>query len=333
MDVHQADPRISSPDINADPHLGRLFPDCCDQGVAGTFDGIGSAPGREEKAVPLVISQFLPFVGNRALPVQDQDAGEGFLGNLSAQLLHHPSVQVQLIHRKIITVRRMGIAAVLSDNGNPVGNGKRLFDVQIPLFSVLSHPSVVIDPVGHVGILLDLRDQNVLSDGVDRAGFDEQHIPFLHRNRIQHFQERILPDPLRKFLLCDLPLESIVQKCVLSGIHHVPHLGLSVLAFIFQGITVVRMDLDGQVVPCIDEFCQDGEIPEPPAVRSQYLPSLSADIFRKRLPGICSISDNRRAVRMAGQLPRLRQHFPFIFFSIFLDQPAAAPEVILAARL
>ena len=67
----------------------------------------------------------------------------------------------------------MGIAALALDQRDPVGNGKGFLDMEITFFSVLSHSSVIIDTVSHIGILLNLCNQDAGSDGMDRTGLNE----------------------------------------------------------------------------------------------------------------------------------------------------------------
>ena len=54
----------------------------------------------------------------------------------------------------------MGIAAFTLDQRHAVRHSQCLLNVKVPLFSVLAHASVIIDPVSHIGVLLDLRDQD-----------------------------------------------------------------------------------------------------------------------------------------------------------------------------
>ncbi len=291
MNIHQSDPGILYSDVDPDPDRSCLLPNGGNQRIAGAFYHIASASGRQEEAVSFFVCRRPGSAGNRPFPIQDQDTGKGSSGDISLHLLHDPSVQIQLIHGKIIAVRNMGIAAPVPDNRDPPGDCQRLFNVQIALLPVFPHSSIIIYPIGHIGILLDLRDQNILSDGMDGSGLDKQHISLLHWYGMQNLQKRIFLDALRKFLYADLPFKSIVQKRFLPGVHHVPHLGLSVLSFIFQGIPVVRMHLNGQVVSGIDELGQNRKIPEPPAVGTQNFFPFRINILLQRLSRISAVGN------------------------------------------
>ncbi len=41
-----------------------------------------------------------------------------------------------------------------------------LFDMKVPEFPVLVPAAVVVDPVGHIGVLLNLRNEKTFSDGM-----------------------------------------------------------------------------------------------------------------------------------------------------------------------
>ena len=203
--------------------------------------------------------------------------------------------------------------------------------MEITFFSVLSHSSVIIDTVSHIGILLNLCNQDAGSDGMDRTGLNEEDVSLLYRHCIKHLQKCIFLNSSGKFFLADLRLKTIVEKRVFLGIHHVPHLGFSVLALIFQGIPVIRMDLDGQILLCVDKFDQNRKITEPSAVGSKDFFSCRLYVLFQCLSGIRTVYNRRRTVRMTGQFPCLSQHVAVIFFPVLIRQPAASPEIVLTA--
>ena len=205
--------------------------------------------------------------------------------------------------------------------------------MQIPLSPILSHPSVVINPVSDIGILLNLRNENIPANGMNRSGLNKKHISLLHRHSMEHFQQSILPDPLGEFLPGYLPLKAVIKVCLLPGLHHIPHLGLAILSLILQGIPVIRMNLNRQIILSVNKFGQNREIPETSAVLTQHLFSFRINIFLQGFPLISSVFDIRRPCRMAGKLPRLGKYFPRILFSVFLHQTVAAPQIILTAGL
>ena len=193
----------------------------------------------------------------------------------------------------------MRIALFGLDERYSVCNRQSFLNVQVALLSILSHSSVIVYPVGHIGILLDLRNQDIRADGVDCTGLNKEYVSFLHRNFIEHVQHRVILDPFREFFLTDLLFKPIIEGGVFSCIYHVPHLCLSILPFIFESIPVIRMYLNRQVLLCIDELDQNREVPESPAVVSKHSFSFCFYVFCQCLSGIPSVGDPGRTIRMA----------------------------------
>ena len=183
-------------------------------------------------------------------------------------------------------------------NGDTAGHRKRLFDMQVPFLSVLPHSSVVIYSVRHIGILLDLRDQDPFPDGMQGPGFNKQHISLAHRHCIEHFQERVFPDPPGEFLPCDLFPEAIIKKCPFFRIEDIPHFCLAVLSLILKREGIPRVDLNRKTVPGVNEFCEDWKFPESSAVRAEHLHPLAVQILLQGLSRMTSVPDHRRSVRM-----------------------------------
>ena len=154
----------------------------------------------------------------------------------------------------------------------------------------------------------------------------------MYRYGIEDFQQVVLLDPAGEFLLGDLLVEAVIEESVLTGVHDIPHFRFAVLAFIFQGIAVVRMDLDGQVVPGIDEFDQDRKFTESTAMGSQDILAVQIDVFLKALSGEFAVGNDAGTVGMAGQFPGFRQDISLIIHVVLIDQTMAAPEIIFACR-
>ena len=147
----------------------------------------------------------------------------------------------------------MGITAPAFDQRHSVGNSDCLLYMQIALFPVFSNPVIVkhtkccigiVNPISDIGILLYLRNQDILSDCMNRTRLYEQNISFLYWYCIEHFQKCVLLDPSCKFFFADFFFKSIIKKRFFSGIHYIPHFCFSILSFIFKGISVIRMNLN-----------------------------------------------------------------------------------------
>ncbi|MBS6511007.1 MAG: hypothetical protein KH334_04820, partial [Clostridiales bacterium] len=65
-----------------------------------------------------------------------------------------------------------------------------VLDVQFPGFAVGAQAAIVVDPVGAVGILLDLTDQDPGADGMDGPRLDEKHVPRTDFHLVQHLGHR-----------------------------------------------------------------------------------------------------------------------------------------------
>lgn len=91
------------------------------------------------------------------------------------------------------------------------GHVQRLFNVQGAGLAVCTDAPVVVDAVGHVGVLLHLGHDDALADGVQRAGRDKKAIPFMHRHGVQDLGQGVIFDALRKFLFGDFVRKAVVE--------------------------------------------------------------------------------------------------------------------------
>ena len=204
--------------------------------------------------------------------------------------------------------------------------------MKVPLFSVLADSSVIIDPVSDIGILLDLSNQDSFTDGVERSGLNKEHIALFDGHRVENLEKGILLDSAGKLLAGYFLLKPIVEESSLLRVEDIPHLCFAVLTFVLQGKTVAGMDLDRQVVLCVDEFGQDGKLAESSAVCAEHLHALSVQVFLQRFSGVWTVHDHRRSVRMAGQFPRLRQDLSVKLHVVLFCQSVTAPKIIFACR-
>jgi hypothetical protein len=93
------------------------------------------------------------------------------------------------------------------------------------------------------------------------------------------------------------------------------------------------MHLNGEVVPGVNEFDQNGKLLKYLAVASQDAEALVRNVFPQRPPGKRTVGDYAGAVRVAGQFPRLSQAFPGEIFMVIRDELRSAPDVILTGRI
>ena len=242
--IYKTDLRLGAADRNTHTDGTRLLADRCQERVTFALDLPVAAAGCQEKAVALSIGYRLSLAADRPFAVQDQNAQERSFTYGSLHPVGKVSVQVELIHCEIIAVCYMRIFAAAPDDRNTACHRQRFLDMQVALLAVLADSSVIIDAVSDIGILLDLSDQDALSDRVERPGLDEQNVAFLDRHRVEHLKKGILLDPAGKFLPCDLSFEPIIKKCAFLRVEDIPHLCFAILAFVLQREPVIGMDLD-----------------------------------------------------------------------------------------
>ena len=207
------------------------------------------------------------------------------------------------------------------------GHVQRLFNVQGAGLAVRTDAPVVVDAVGHVGVLLHLGHDDALADGVQRAGRDEKAVALVYGHGVQDLGQGVIFNALRKLLFGDLVRKAVVEIRPRHAVQHIPHLGFAILVFVFQRVVVGRVHLNGQVLAGVDELCQDRELLKFCAVRAQGF-GVRGRVVRQRR----AVGQIARAVRVAGQHPRFGQRFKVALDAEIGAQAAAAPQIILAAR-
>ena len=217
-------------------------------------------------------------------------------------------------------------AEVMLHRRGAQGDVQRLFHMQGAGLAVRADAAIVVDAVGHVGVLLHLGDDDALADGVQRARRDEEAVALVYGRGVQNFRQGVVFDALLKFLFGDLMVKAVVEERPRLAVQHIPHLGFAVLVLIFQGVLVGGVYLNGQVALRVDELRQDRELLELIAVGAKAA-GVRGDIIRQRR----AVGQIAGAVRVAGQYPRLGQRVELAVDAEIGAQAAAAPQVILAA--
>ena len=118
---------------------------------------------------------------------------------------------------------------------------------------------VVVHAVGQVAILLDLGNQNSLTDGVRKSCGDEVGLACLHPLRA----ERGHQFAARKRRLVGGVVVALGKTAndlgILVGVYDVPHLGFSAVILHTCGVIVVGVDLDREAIGGVDELDQERE--------------------------------------------------------------------------
>ena len=130
-----------------------------------------------------------------------------------------------------------------------------LAQMKVPGLSVLE-TAVIVETIGGVAVLLDLQKQGPFSDRMDRAGGDVEKVAFMNRELPEQIIPPSFPDHLFQ-LLAGPGVMSDDDVSILITVQDIPALGFSQTAlFVAEGVIVVGMDLDAQVVVGIDDFYQ-----------------------------------------------------------------------------
>ena len=203
--------------------------------------------------------------------------------------------------------------------------------MQLPGLAVGAPPAVVIDPVGAVGVLLDLTDQDARPDGVDGAGLDEEHIPRAHLHLVEHLQHRVVLNALLELLLAHRAVHAKVEKRPGLTVHDDPHLRLAVLPLHPQGVLVAGVHLDGKRVLGVDELDEHREVPEGPGVFPQDFREL-LKILAQSQARMVPARQGALPGGVGGELPALRHLVKIAVFAVHIPQLGAAPQVVLERR-
>lgn len=281
-----------------------------------------AAVGRDENAVSLLHRQRLPGAGHLARAVHNEQRDKAVRSRRAGKaVLVHVDGEVLALGQMAAEVMRFG--------GLALRHRQRLRDVQGARLSVRAHAAVIVHAVRHVGILLDLRDDDPLADRVQRAGGNEEHVTLVHRRSVQHLGEGVVLDPALKFLTTDLVIKPVIEERARLTVENIPHFRLAVLVLVFERVLVGRMDLNGQVALCVNQLGEDGKILEFPAILAQNLFAVFCEISGKRLSVVLPSHNDGGAVRVAGKHPRFSQRMQVAFDAEGGAQLVASPEIIL----
>ena len=87
-----------------------------------------------------------------------------------------------------------------------------LFNVKLPGKSIRSHAAVVENAVGHIGILLNLRNDQTCANGVECAGRDKKDISTLDRDGAEDLGQGSVRCPAGQFPGGDFLPEAVVER-------------------------------------------------------------------------------------------------------------------------
>ena len=132
------------------------------KGLAAALHGVVATVGGQEEAVAFLDGNCLTAAGKCPLPFRDEQRDKAlFVYRICKGALSG-------IHGEILTLGKM-LTEIMLDGRGAQGHIQRLCHMQGTGLAVRTDTAVVVDAVGHIGILLHLGNDDALADGVQRA--------------------------------------------------------------------------------------------------------------------------------------------------------------------
>ena len=175
------------------------------------------------------------------------------------------------------------------------------------LISVFIHTVVIIQSVGNVGTLLHLRKQSPFTDTVNRSGLYKVNLILLNRNSAKKIRQRFVPDGFFHFFPACISRKAIDYFAAGCRVENIPHFRFTQRSvLICRSICIVRMNLNGKVILCIDQFDQNRKFTAVIRIASKHL-GIFFQYFRKSFPPENSTSDQGHACRVRRTFPGFRK--------------------------
>jgi len=156
------------------------------------------------------------------------------------------------------------------ERGNPAAPGgrevhdvQRLFNMQFARVAAGVEAVVIVDAIGEVGVFLDFAEDHAGANGVASTGGNEDGVSGGDRDGIKESFESFGLESGKEFFSCCAGFQA--EQDVRAGIggHDVPHFGFAAAAsgfFVERGVSVVGMDLDGELVRGKEEFYEQRKV-------------------------------------------------------------------------
>ena len=165
----------------------------------------------------------------------------------------------------------------------------------------------VVDAVGEVRGLLDLGDERPGADRVHAARGQEKDVARVYFVVGEDVGDGVVGHAGGVFGGRHLLRESRTEVRSFVGGHDVPHFGLALGLVALPSQFVVRMNLDREVLPGVDEFDEQRELLAETfeVLRAQQLRPVAGDQFGQRGPGFEALGDDGFVAFHARELPAL----------------------------
>jgi len=202
-----------------------------------------------------------------------------------------------------------------------VDTPQRFLDMERPRFAVDARAIPVEDPIGGVGVLLDLVDEKSGPDGVEATTGNEEVLPFFDGERMNAIFRLAPRESLPEAKFVDSLTHPYVEFRAGFGISDIPDLRLR-LAPQFRRDGRRRVDLQGKGVACIENLAKErksilrrGLLPEYAAAQIRVGPEFGEGSPVKRAPHDTAIGlpASRDLPRLPVGLHGVRQSAPKAF--------------------
>ena len=132
--------------------------------------------------------------------------------------------------------------------------------MQLTVVAVLILALEVVDAVCHVAGLLYFGEETAGTDGVDTSCGQEEAVALLHVIACNGIANGVVGNHFGILCRCDLLLQTAQQCSVLVRVEQIPHLCLATLLALTLGNLVGRMNLNREVLTCIDKLDEQREL-------------------------------------------------------------------------
>ncbi len=157
---------------------------------------------------------------------------------------------------------------------------------------------VVVYAIGDVGCLLNLRNEASRTDGMHPTCRQEEDVSLLYFVFFEAVGKGIVLHRFHIGFRSDVFFETGIKKCSRRCFNDVPHFGLPERSVPFSGQRIIGMNLNGQVVSCVNKL---DEQRKGVAVLFIHLPAnqlifLADEQFPERCSGERPVGNDRQVV-------------------------------------
>ena len=210
-----------------------------------------------------------------------------------------------LVHLEIVTVHQAPLGRDF-EVGRPVKVDalQRRFDVEFPAFALGVHAVPIEDPIGGVGGLLDLGDQQAGADGVEGSGGQEIALSGFDADIDEQIRHGSLREGGFQVFAGDACRQSPIDGATGFRAYDVPTFGLGISAAHAPAGIRIGMHLHAQNILGIQQLDEDGEGAGKTWPARDAL-AVAVDHLSDSMTGQCTVRDDRLVLGEIDQFPTL----------------------------